>query len=366
MTQRDAPKVQRSEKAQAAPELSERQESVLRALVTAYVGEAAPVGSQRISHVLTTRLSSASIRNTLAELSALGLVEQPHTSAGRVPTEAGLRLFIDQLLGRPPLSDYDRRLIDFGFEGADPDPTRLGRVVSQLLSQQTQLLGFVLTPALSRVVLQHVTLVRVASDRILAVLVSKSGTAYQRVVEDRRHLDDATLEQISAILRERVRGLTLPEVRDRLARDARSQRRRADALQALALELGSRALSADEAEREAGDDLVIATRLALLDQPEFRDPRRIRELFEAIETKERLLEVLDQMLEGPGVHVTLGGEIADPALHPFALVAASYGPAGSAEGGGAVGVIGPSRMDYGRVMTLVDYMAHSLTEKLGA
>ena len=132
------------------------------------------------------------------------------------------------------------------------------------------------------------------------------------------------------------------------------------------MDLGSKALSADEGEREAGDDLVIATRLALLEQPEFRDPRRIRELFEAIETKERLLEVLDQMLSDPGVHVTLGGEVDDPALHPFALVAARYGAAPADAATGAVGVIGPSRMDYGRVMTLVDYMAHSLTEKLGA
>ena len=135
----------------------------------------------------------------------------------------------------------------------------------------------------------------------------------------------------------------------------------------LAVELGSRALSADETDREAGDDLVIATRLALLDQPEFRDPRRIRELFEAIETKERLLEVLDEMLADPGVHVTLGGEVDDPVLQPFALVAARYGDSGSSDApAGAVGVIGPSRMDYGRVMTLVDYIAHSLTEKLGA
>lgn len=344
--------------------LTDRQKTVLRALVTAYVGEAAPVGSQTLSHVLPTRLSSASIRSTLGELADLGLVEQPHTSAGRVPSEAGLRRFIDELLGRPRLSDYDRRTIDFGVDEADPH--RVGHVVSQLLSEQTRLLGFVWTPPVDRVVLQHVSLVRLAHDRILAVLVSTTGAAYRRVVDDPAGLDDRTLERISAILRQRVRGRTLPEVRDALAREAGSQRRQADRLARLAIELGSKALSADEAEREAGDDLVIATRLALLDQPEFRDPRRIRELFEAIETKERLLEVLDQMLADPGVHVTLGGEVDDPALHPFALVAARYGAQASEAPGGAVGVIGPSRMDYGRVMTLVDYFANSLTEKLGA
>jgi heat-inducible transcriptional repressor len=208
------------------------------------------------------------------------------------------------------------------------------------------------------VVLHQVSLVRVASDRILAVLVSTTGTAYRRVVRDDARLDDRQLEQISALLRERVRGRTLHEVRDALAREAASQRQRADLLLEKALELGCKALSVDE---DAGEDLVIASWLALLDQPEFHDAGRIRELVEAIETRERLLDVLDQMIEDPGVQVALGGEVDEPALHRCALVAARFGGEAPA---GAVGVIGPSRMDYGRVMTLVGYLAGSLTDKL--
>jgi heat-inducible transcriptional repressor len=239
-----------TEQPHAASALTSRQEEVLRAVVTAYVGEAAPVGSKTLSLVLPGRLSSASIRNTLAELTDLGLVEQPHTSAGRVPSEAGLRVFIDQLLGLQPLSEYDRRSIDFGVEEADPHT--VSRVVSQMLSEHTRLLGFVLTPPMNRVVLQHMSLVRLSTDRVLAVLVSTTGAAYQRVVQGGQGLDDRTLEHISAILREHVRGRTLPEVRDRLQREARSQQLRADQLMALAVELGSRALSADEVDREAG------------------------------------------------------------------------------------------------------------------
>jgi heat-inducible transcriptional repressor len=338
--------------------LSSRQEAVLRAVATSYLGDAGPVGSATISHVLPTRLSSASIRTTLAELAELGLVEQPHTSAGRVPSEAGLRLFIDRLLGQQPISDYDRRAIDFGVEAVDVDS--VGRVVSRLLSEQTRLLGFVLTPPMHQAVLQQVSLVRVSSDRILAVLLSTTGAAYRRVLRDDGSLDDRQLERVSALLGERVRGRKLPEIRQALAEEALRQRRQADQLLARALELGFEALSTDEV--ESGDDLVIATWLSLLDQPEFRDPGRIRELIEAIETKERLLDVLDQMLSDSGVHVALGGEVDEPALHRCALVAARFG--GDAPVG-AVGVIGPSRMDYGRVMTLVEYLAHSLTDKLG-
>lgn len=337
--------------------LTPRQQEVLRAVVTSHVGEEGPVGSATLAQVLPSRLSAASIRNTLADLGELGLVEQPHASAGRLPSESGLRFFIDRLMSSPPISDYDRRAIDHGVDGADSDTVM--RVVSKLLSEQTRLLGFVARPPAERMVLDHVTLVRITSDRILAVLVSKAGSSYRRILWDEAGLDDRQLERISAMLRERVRDRTLREVRDALAKEARSQRRRADQLLSRALELGCRALSADE---DSEDDLVIATRLALLDQPEFRDPDRIRELFEAIETKERLLEVIDQMLQDSGVHVALGGEVDEPALHRCALVASRYG-AGSA---GAVGVIGPSRMDYGRVTALVDYFARSLTEKLSA
>lgn len=338
------------------PPLSPRQEAVLRAVVGVYLSDAAPVGSTTLSHFLPIRLSSASVRTTLGELAELGLLEQPHASAGRLPSERGLRVFIDRLLSQAPISDYDRRAIDHGVEVVDAEC--VGRVASRLLSEQTRLLGFVATPPIERAVLEQVSLVRVASDRILAVLVCRAGITYRRVIRDTEALDDRELERICALLRERVRDRTLPEVREVLAREARGLRRRADRLLAKALDLGFKALSAEE---DSGDDLVIATWLALLDQPEFRDARRIRELFEAIETKERLLEVLDQMLSDPGVHVALGGEVDDPALQHLALVAARYGGDALA---GAVGVIGPHRMDYGRVMPLVDYLARSLTDKL--
>jgi len=339
-----------------AGELTLRQEEVLRAVVASYVADATPVGSAAVSHVLTQRLSSASIRTTLAELGELGLLEQPHTSAGRIPTQSGLRVFIDRLLPEPRLSEFDRRAIDFEVEGAGPGS--LARIASRLLSERTHLLGFAVAPRVQRLILQHVSLVRLGGERILAVLVSTTGAAHQRVIEDPAGLDQRQLDQVAALLNQRVVGRTLPEVRATLEREARDQRRQADRLLAIALVLGSRALSADESE---GDDLVIATRLALLDQPEFQDPERLRELFEAVETKERLLEVIDRMLEERGVHVALGGEVDEPALYRCALVAAPYG--GDAPIG-AIGVIGPSRMDYARVMALVDYFSKALTDKL--
>ena len=339
-------------------ELSDRQRRVLEAIVTAYVRQAVPIGSATISHVLPTKLSSASIRATLAELSEMGLVEQPHTSAGRVPTEDGLRFFIDELMNEQEVAEYDRRTIAFGMEEAEA--AAVSRVAARLLSERTQQLGFVVAPTLDRIVLQHVSFVRLTTERVLAVLVSSTGVAYRRVLDGDEELDQARLDRIATLLNERVRGRNLGDVRDALAREARALRREADRLLAKAIELGKRALSADG---DLGADLVIATRLALLDQPEFQDPGRVRDLFEAVETKERLLVVLDQVLEGSGVSVVLGGELEAPTLHHCALVATRYGDDSSPLG--VLGVIGPSRMDYGRVIPLVGYCSQVITEKLG-
>ena len=355
--------VRKTDNRAAGLKLNARQAAVLRAMVTAYVGEAAPIGSATLSHLIPETLSSASIRSTLAELVRLGFAEQPHPSAGRVPTERGLRFFVDQLLDPADLGAYERRRISYSVDDAAVDGVI--QVASQILSELTHQLGFVVTPRLERVVLQHVSLVRITTDRILVVLVSQSGEAHRRLIDDDPGSDQAELDQIAAMLNERIMGRTLPEVRAALAREARLLRRRADRLLTRAIDLGARALACDDGEAV---DLVIETRLALLDQPEFRDPRRIRDLFAAVETKERLLEVIDQMLGDEGVSVAFGEEVDEPSLRCCALVATRYGNrADDAQGSvGVLGVIGPSRMDYGRVIALVEYLSQVMTERLRA
>lgn len=347
------------------PDLSERQAMVLRAMVKSYVGEAAPVGSQSLAHLLPMKLSSASVRNILADLSDLGLVEKPHASSGRVPTERGLRLFVDRLLDPQRLDPsnlarHETRTISFSVEEAQADA--VVSVASQLLSERTRQLGFVVAPRLDRVVLRHVSLVRLSSERLLVVLVSQSGSSHQRVIDDpgeAAEWDQQELDRIAALLSARACGLTLAEVRASLAREAAELRDRADALRRRAIELGRRAVAVTDEEV----DLVITTRLALLDQPEFHDPQRIRDLFGALETKERLLDVLDRMLESGGVCVAFGDEVDEPGLRRCALVATHYGTGDARLG--VLGVIGPVRMDYGRVIPLVDYFSQVITDRFG-
>ncbi len=341
------------------PALSERQRSVLRAVVLAYLGDAAPIGSASIAQLLAVNLSSASVRSTLAELGALGLVKQRHASAGRVPSERGLRLFVDELQGRDLLPAQEKRSIASSLAHAEGDGAV--HVASQLLSECSSQLGFVVAPRLDRVVLRHVSLVRLASDRLLVVLVSQAGVAYRRVITGDGCGDQAELDRIAAGLGERVAGRTLAEVRERLSQEAKLLRRQAGRELSRMLELGLRALANPE---PTDADVVIETRLALLAQPEFQDPRRMRDVLAAVETKERLLELLDKMLDGDGVSVAFGEELEEPALHDCALVASRYGGPGAPLG--VLGVIGPSRMNYARVIPLVRYLSEVITGKLCA
>jgi heat-inducible transcriptional repressor len=356
------------------PELGERQRMVLRAVVTAYVAQAAPASSATVSHLLPFALSSASIRNTMADLALLGLIEKPHASAGRVPTASGLRLFVEELVNPQELAEFDRRALSNACDEVPGD--QVTRWVSQQLSERTHQLGFVVAPRIERVPMRHVSFVRVARDRLLAVLVPEAGPIQQRVIEDRGSGDQADLDAVAAQLNERLPGHTLGEMRILLEGEIRDLRSKAKNTYFRAADLGLRAFAVSASDEA---DLVITMRSALLSQPEFNDPNRTRAIFEAVEANRRLLDVIGRVLEEPGdgVLVSLGEELEELGLGDCALVAIAYGAASPSGMGpsrgvagqdesalGVLGVIGPNRMDYGRVIPLVSYCSRLVTEKL--
>ena len=339
----------------AAPALlSERQGNVLRAVVSCFVGDAAPVASDTIASLLPMHLSPQSVRNTLAELEELRLVDKPHRSSGRVPTERGLRAFVDQLLPLRELGKFEKRDV----EGQLEEGASLDESASRLLSERTRLLGFVVPPRIEEVVLRHLSLARLSSERVLAVIVSQSGRTYPRVIEHAGSGDQAELDRMAAALCERVAGRALREIRSRLVAEAAALRTRADLLlERLVRDLPIAADASDQ-------DVVIATRLALLDQPEFHDPARVRALLRAVEDKERLLVLLDQILAASGVRVAFGAELGERELGGLAFVATRYGRPGARSG--TLGVIGPERMDFARVIPLVRYVSQLLSEQARA
>jgi heat-inducible transcriptional repressor len=341
--------------------LGDRQARVLRAVVAAYVGGAAPVGSSTISNLLATPLSSASIRNTMSELAAFGLIEKPHSSAGRIPTEMGLRLFVDHLLQPREVAPEQRRQLHHSFGNTDIDGAM--HAVSQFLSDNTRQLGFVLMPKLERVRLQHISFIRLSTERLLVVLVTRSGRTFHREMDDRESGAQLELDRIATLLNQRIAGRTLTEVREAMAEEALGLRNQAGSLLARAVNLGQRGLEL------AGDvaepmDLVVATRLALLDQPEFNDTERLRDLFAAMEDNERLMSLMGGLLESDRPSVAIGDELEAPGLRHCALVSAPYRAHDADIGAqGLVGVIGPSRMDYPRIIPLVSYCSQLVAEK---
>jgi heat-inducible transcriptional repressor len=364
--------------------LTERQAMVLRALVSAYVGQAAPVASTALSHLMPKALSPASVRNTLGELHEAGLIEKAHASAGRIPTALGLRIFVDHLLELGDLGPHHQRLLDREFDGLDAAETP--RQASHLLSEHTRQLGFVVAPRVERLRLRTLHLVPVATGRILAVLVAENGGVIERFIEDVGPISARELECVRAHLAERIEGRTLLGLRRLLERESENLRGEADGLLRQAWELGLRAC--EDSSTSGVEDLVIATRLALLDQPEFSDPDRIRGLFNALETNQRLLDLLRQIARADsgemriGLSMSLGAELGEPSLKDCVLIAVPYGSdlRGDARNGdlaggalemapdpgalGVLGVIGPQRMDYGRVIPLVHYCSELVTRKL--
>lgn len=339
--------------------LSERQEAVLRAVVRAYVGDANPVGSRTVAHLLPVSLSAASVRNTMAELTELGLIEKPHRSAGRIPTRSGLESFLENI-SLSTLGGFERRTLENSIEGEGAEGVI--ESASRTLSKHTRQLGFAIAPRVERLKLRHVSLVRMSTRAILVVLVSQSGVTLRPVVQDDGPEDQVELDRIASVLNRRIPGRTLGELRAELAEEVEALRLGARNRRRRAASLGSLALTA----LEDHPGVVCPMQPIVLDLPEFRDPQRLRDLFAAIEDREVLVRLLDQVIDEGSLRVALG---EDPGWHDLALVAAPYRIGQGESGSGAegvIGVIGPQRMDYPKVMAVVDYLSNVVTEKLSA
>jgi heat-inducible transcriptional repressor len=331
-------------------ELDARLASVLVRVVEQYVGTAEAVSSRAIARQLP--VSSATVRAAMARLGELGLLAKPHASAGRVPTEDAFRLYVQRLMREAPWPRAERSRAEGELaetSGAD----ELLRRAADLLSESTGQLGFVVAPPPERVRLRRIQFVRLASERVLALLIQERGGVHTRVIEE-AEADQRTLDEISTRLSELVSGLTLAEARARLEGAVERERERS-AVWRKALALGSEGLRG-----EAAGELYVADADYLLGQPEFNDVRRVRELLAALAEKERMLRLVEKLLRADAVGVAIGAELEEPAMGDCALVTA---PLGSPAAGG-LGVIGPVRMSYARVIPVVRRVSELVGEFL--
>ena len=339
--------------------LSERDRKVLEAVITDYVESGEPVGSRTIARRYGLSVSSATIRNVMADLEEVGLLTQPHTSAGRVPTEKGLRVYIDSIMQLKELESGERERIREAFRDARGDTAELLRRSSRVLSSISRQAGLVLRPRLSASRFKHIEFVALKPGVILTVLISRSGIVHHTVVEWEEEVDQRDLDKYGAELNELLQDVPLSQARERILEEMRREKALFDQLFARVLSLSQRAL---ESTAETSD-VYIEGQTNLLRSPEFADVERMRRILEAFEDRSRIVRLLDRALLAPNrVQVILGPEGDLQELGEVGLVSSVYGSGGTALG--VLGVIGPRRMDYSRIVPVVEFTARMLSELL--
>jgi heat-inducible transcriptional repressor len=336
-------------------ELNARARQVLYHCVTEYVATGAPVGSRTLAKKSGLDLSPASIRNVLADLEEAGYLRQPHTSAGRVPTDRAFRLFIDALMHVRELTSDDEASIRDRFASFEAGRNVM-RETGRLLSELTGTAAVVVAPRAEMLVLKQLRFLRTAPEEVLAVLVMKNGTVQNRFL--RVSVTEADLRSVHNLLDDVVEGRTLGGLRELFERRLQSERVQGDELRRRAFELGGAAVEGAVG-REA--DLVIEGQEKLLEKPEFDDADHVRWLVTALDAREKVVRLLDLAMQGKGGgHVVVGEEVGDLGGGQLAVVGAHYTSHGHAAG--TIGVIGPTRMDYPRVLPLVAATANAMSE----
>jgi heat-inducible transcriptional repressor len=330
--------------------LDARARDIFRHIVEAYMENGDPVGSRTISR--TFDLSPATIRNVMSDLEDLGLLEAPHVSAGRLPTTRGLRLFVDGILERGSLSEGDKKAMEEQYKDMESVPDILdqaGRILSGLSSSA----GLVVAPKANKPV-RHIEFVSLSPTRALVIIVPEDGMVENRIMDMPPGVTPDILKQASHFLSERLYGKTFAEMRDSIAREIEARRGELGALMTRIVEEGLATQTGD-------GTLILRGAARLLDQNNLQDLDRVRVLMEQLEAKETVSKLLDEAGNAGGVKIFIGAE--NPIFAGHSLILTPYG---GASGGfiGAIGVIGPTRLDYAKIIPSVSFMAEMMTRNI--
>jgi heat-inducible transcriptional repressor len=338
-------------------ELSQRARQILYAAITEFVETGEPVGSRTLAKKAGIDLSPASIRNVLADLEEGGYLYQPHTSAGRVPTDRAFRLFIDALMQVRELTPAEDAQIRERVSSLEPGPSGL-RETGKLLSELTGTAAVVMAPKAESLTLRHLRFIPTQPGELLAVLVFTNGTVQNRFL--RGTVEEPELTRIHNLLDDVIEGRTLGELRDLFARRLASDRVQHDALRRHAFELGEAAVEGLPVQEA---DVVIEGQARLFDHAEFASKDQVKQLAAMLDEREALVRLLDATLEAKGTSVVVGREAGQLAGGKLSFVGAAYSDHGRSAG--TVGVLGPTRMDYAKVVPIVAATASAMTEALG-
>ncbi|HEY1329516.1 MAG TPA: heat-inducible transcriptional repressor HrcA [Casimicrobiaceae bacterium] len=334
--------------------LDPRAQHLLKTLVERYIAEGQPVGSRALSRQSGLELSPATIRNVMADLEEMGFIASPHTSAGRVPTPRGYRFFVDSLLVVKPLEQAEVNRLE-GELAADR-PTQMVSAAASLLSQLTQFAGVVMTPRRREAGFRHLEFMRLSDRRVLLIVVTAEGDVQNRILHTERPYTQAQLIEATNFFNQNFAGQPFTSIRARLAEELRALREDIGALMKAAVDAGEGALAESE-------DLVVTGERNLLNAEDLAsNMERLRRLFDLFEQKTSLLHLLDMSQKADGVQIYIGGESGLVPLDECSVVTARYEVNGQVIG--TLGVIGPTRMAYERIIPIVDVTAKLLSNAL--
>ncbi|MFP6746993.1 MAG: heat-inducible transcriptional repressor HrcA [Alphaproteobacteria bacterium] len=340
--------------------LDQRNREIFREVVDAFLETGTPVGSRTLSRRLNSNLSPATVRNIMADLEEAGLLYAPHASAGRLPTDRGLRLFIDGFMELGDLSESERAEIDANCAAAGRSFEDMLIQASEMLSGLSGWAGLVMAPKLEAP-LKHIEFVSLGAGRALVVIVGEAGAVENRIIEVPPGLPPSTLTEAANYLNARLHGATLAEAQRDILAEIEAHRAELDAVTARVVESGLAIWGGDDRQQT----LIVRGRANLLeDITAAEDLERVRQLFADLESKQSLIEVLELANEGPGVRIFVGSESQLFSLTGSSMIVAPYSNSNQ-EVIGAIGVVGPTHLNYARIVPMVDYTARVIGRLIG-
>ena len=336
--------------------LTDRSRQILEAIIEDYIRTAEPIGSRTITRRYELSLSPASVRNVMSDLEEMGFLVSPHTSAGRVPTEKAYRFYVDSLVRLNRIAREEREEIRKRCRLTGRDIGEVLKETSRTLSSISHYMGIVMAPRFTANVFRHMEFIKLSGKKILAILVSQSGTVQNKIIETEEELKIDELNRMSNYLNDILQGLTIAQVKNRILEEMQEDKVSYDSLMARALELSRQTLEDGEVE------VFIDGQANILDQPEFADVAKMREIIQAFEEKGQLLALLERCIAAEGVQIFIGSESHLNRMKGMSLVTATYVTGKNTVG--ILGVIGPTRMGYSKIIPIVDYTAKQVSRLL--
>lgn len=338
-------------------ELGERNSEILRAVVHSYIKKAYPVGSRTITKDFDFGLSPATIRNIMADLEDTGYLAQPHTSAGRVPTEKGYKFYVENLLKENHWST-EESFLEEGYQHLRIEDIRdLLHETSKFLSTFSHYTGLVLSPKFSRMILKQIRFIPLRKKHVMAIYVSEDGMLYNKVIETDDELSWSDLDKIASFLNNRFGGMGLQEIKNRLMIEMEEEKKLYNKLMKRAIHLAMESMDIS-----GGGEVYLEGASNILDTPEFAIVEKMKMLFKAFEEKYNIVQLLEKFIDSAGVKVSIGSENSFIGIEDCSLVISTYKRGNQTLG--ILGIIGPTRMEYSKVIPVVDYTARMLSKHL--